>query len=204
MQAIPADQRPALDEFYGVVVINNVVQDAGAASVGQTTFTLNNTNFNLAALWFDPMSLSTEFAAHEFGHGLGLNHSFDDSRRNLGGLPGEYCDPWDIMSAQATYQFNDANWPLAGSPSGGGPGSNAPGLLLMGWIPSANQRRFQNEGQSHPPKINQQIMALAKFVSHEGTDKIQLARFSIIKILSDSAFLADTISVEYLSLLYND
>jgi len=57
------------------------------------------------------------------------------------------------MSAQATYQFVDRNWITAGSPSGGGPGLNAPGLLTMGWMPADNQRRFQFEGDEQVFKI---------------------------------------------------
>ncbi|HZI48387.1 MAG TPA: hypothetical protein VFD75_11375 [Pyrinomonadaceae bacterium] len=144
--AIPADQAPDLDDFYGVVVVNNDVQDGGACYVGQQNLTVNSKAHKLACLWFDPNSLKTEFAAHEFAHGLGMIHSYDDSARNCGGTPGEYCDPWDVMSAQGTYQFIDRNWITAGSPSGSGPGISAPGLLSMGWIPADNQRRFQFEG----------------------------------------------------------
>jgi hypothetical protein len=144
--AIPADQLPDFEAFYGVVVINNAVQDGGSCYTGQQSIIINSKSYNLACVWFDPNSLSTEFAAHEIGHGLGLDHSFDDSGRNCDGRPGEYCDPWDIMSAQNTYQFTDRNWLIAGSPSGGGPGVNAPGLLRMNWIPGTNQRRFQEDG----------------------------------------------------------
>jgi hypothetical protein len=153
LQAIPADQFPDLESFYGVIVINNGVQDAGAAYLGQQSMTINNKSYNLACVWFDANSLSTEFAAHEIAHGLALAHSFDDSGRNCGGKPGEYCDPWDIMSAQRTYQFVDRNWLVAGNASGGGPGLDAPGLLRMGWLPGQNQRRFQNEGDEQTFKI---------------------------------------------------
>jgi hypothetical protein len=151
--AIPADQLPDLDAFYGVVVVNNAVQDGGACYVGQQPLLVNKLSHKLACAWFDPNSLKTEFAAHEIGHGLGLTHSFDDSGRNCGGTPGEYCDPWDIMSAQKTYQFVDRNWITAGNPSGGGPGLSAPGLLTMGWLPADNQRRFQFEGDEQVFKI---------------------------------------------------
>lgn len=141
LQAIPADQFPDLEAFYGVVVVNNAVQDGGACGLGQVPMTVNNKNYKLACLWFDANSLSTQFAAHEIGHALGMDDSFDDSGRNCGGDPGRYCDPWDIMSAQNTYQFVDLNFVTAG----GGPGLSVPGLLKMGWIPSANQRRFDIE-----------------------------------------------------------
>ena len=141
LQAIPTDQMPDLETFYGVVVINNAVQDGGACGLGKVSMTVNNKKYSLACLWFDANSLSTQFAAHEFGHGFGMDDSFDDSGRNCGGEPGRYCDPWDIMSAQRTYQFVDQNFVIAG----GGPGLSMPGLLKMGWIPAANQRRFDIE-----------------------------------------------------------
>lgn len=153
LSAIPADQLPDLDEFWGVVVVNNVVQDGGACSIGQTGLNVNGASHKLACVWFDPDSLKTEFAAQEIAHGLGLDHSFEDSGRNCGGNPGEYCDPWDIMSAQNTYQFTDANWVTAGAASGGGPGMNAPNLLRMGWLNASNQRRFFSDGDEQTFKL---------------------------------------------------
>ena len=141
LQALPADQLPDLEAFYGVVVINNAVQDGGSCGVGPVSMTVSNKNYNLACHWFDANSLSTQFAAHEIGHGLGMDDSFDDSGRDCGGDPGRYCDPWDIMSAQRTYQFVDPNFVVAG----GGPGLSAPGLLKMGWMPAANRKQFDIE-----------------------------------------------------------
>lgn len=166
LQAIPADQRPDFEAFYGVVVVENAVQDGGACYTGQGTLTLNNKKYNLACVWFDPNSLQTQFAGHEIGHGLGLDHSFDDSGRDCGGKPGEYCDPWDIMSAQRTNQFVDRNWLVAGQPSGAGPGLNAPALLAMGWIPADNQRRFQIEGD------NEQTFKLRALSHARGADPL--------------------------------
>ena len=153
VSAIPGNQLPDLDEFWGVVVVNNVVQDGGACYIGQATMSINNVNHNLACVWFDPNSLKTEFAAQEISHGLGLDHSFEDSQRNCGGKPGEYCDPWDMMSAQGTYQFQDANFLTAGAVSGGGPGMNAPNLLTMGWMNASNQRRYFNDSPEQTFKL---------------------------------------------------
>jgi hypothetical protein len=147
LQAIAPDQLPDLTAFQGVIVINNAIQDGGACSTGAVTLTVSNVKYSLACVWFDANSLSTEFAMHEIGHGIGLQHAYDDSGRICANVakPGEYCDPWDIMSAQITAQFVDRNWPIGGNPSGGGPGLSAPGLLKMGWLPADNQRRYQIE-----------------------------------------------------------
>src|ERR1700730_9542932 len=59
--AMPADQLPDLDAFYGVVGIDNVVQDGGACYQGQSALIVNNKSHNLACSWFDPDSLKTEF-----------------------------------------------------------------------------------------------------------------------------------------------
>jgi len=141
LEAIPADDRPALEDFYGVVVINNEVQDGGSCGIGQVGLKVSGKVYTLACQWFDARSLSTQFAAHEFGHGLGLPDSFDDSARSCSADAGRYCDPWDIMSAQQTRQFVDRNFTVAGA----GPGMSAPGLIQLGWIPQNNQRRFDFE-----------------------------------------------------------
>ena len=186
LSALPADQVSDLDDFYGVIVVNNATQDGGACYVGQQALTVNNQSHNLACVWFDPNSLKTEFAAHEIAHGLGMTHSFDDSQRPCGGNPGEYCDPWDIMSAQRTYQFLDRNWITFGGPSGGGPGLNAPGLLNMGWIPSANQREFQFEGD------DEQTFKLRALSHPRGTDPLVV----LLKLGTDTPF-DDVYTVEY-------
>jgi hypothetical protein len=154
LNAIAADQLPDLDRFYGVVVVNNVVQDGGSCvPIGPTRIVVNNKSFNLACVWFDPNSLFTGFAAHEIGHGLGLTHSYDDSQKTCGGAPGEYCDPWDIMSAMATFTFNDGNWTTPGVLGNEGPGLSGPGLIRMGWLPSLNIRNFQVEGGEQTFKL---------------------------------------------------
>ena len=138
LEAVPAALLPDLSSFWGVVAVSNAVADGGACYTGQSTLNVNGVDYQLGCVWFDPNSLFTAFAAHELLHGLGLNHSYDDSGGNCGGNPGEYCDPWDIMSALGTYQFTDTNWVVAGLASRAGPGLDAPGLLKMGWLPSAN------------------------------------------------------------------
>jgi M6 family metalloprotease-like protein len=147
LEAIPPDQARDFGSYYGVIgVCNAGPADASACYTGQQSMTINNQTYNLACVWFDPNSLFTAFAAHEIGHALGLDHSFDNSQNNCGGGPGEYCDPWDIMSAMNTFQFSDRNWLIGGNSSAGGPGMSTPNLARMGWIPSANQRTFELDG----------------------------------------------------------
>src|SRR5262249_27112723 len=69
LNAIPANQLPDLSQFYGVVAINNVVNDGGACNIGPFEMTVNNNKFQLACVWFDPDSLYTAFAAQEIAHG---------------------------------------------------------------------------------------------------------------------------------------
>ena len=70
--------------------------------------------------------------SHEVGHGLGFNHSFsnDTSFQDASwSQPGEYDDPWDMMSAYNV--FGDPGTKFGG----GGPGFNAHHIDEMGWLP---------------------------------------------------------------------
>lgn len=155
LNAIAADQLPDLDQFYGVIVVTNVVKDGGSClPIGPTPITVGNKTFKLACLWFDPFSLYTDFAAHEIGHGLSMAHSYDDAQVSCGGAPGEYCDPWDLMSAMSVFRFNDHNWDVPGQAGFEGPGLSVPGLLRMGWLPSANIRHFQVEAGEQTFKLH--------------------------------------------------
>ncbi len=83
-----------------------------------------------------PTISHSTFLAHETGHTFGYwDHSYDDT--TLTGPyagPGEYRDPWDIMSAMAVYGF--------ATPVGtAGPGINTPYLHKLGFVPA--HRRVQ-------------------------------------------------------------
>jgi len=142
LEAIPSNKVPDFASYYGVIAIGNAQSEGGACHIGQQSMTINNKPYNLACVYFDSSSLWIDFAAHEIGHGLGLNHSFDNAQNicAIGSTVGQYCDPWDIMSAMVTYQFNSGNWKI-----GDGPGMSGPNLLRMGWIPIANMRRYDLE-----------------------------------------------------------
>jgi RNA polymerase subunit RPABC4/transcription elongation factor Spt4 len=72
------------------------------------------------------------FMAHETGHALGLDHSFNDSPKPLDAgndsRPGAYGDLWDIMSYQKTDSYHS---PQLGD---AGPCLAAPTLFKTGWI----------------------------------------------------------------------
>jgi len=124
--AIPASDAARIDfgSYWGVIMVVNHLMGAGACQYGQGSLQIQGKSYSLACVVFDPESMFTAFAAHEVGHGLGMAHSFDAYNHC------EYCDPWDLMSALNTKQFNSLNYPS------GGPGLNVPNLLRMGWIPA--------------------------------------------------------------------
>jgi hypothetical protein len=130
--AIPAAEAASIGfgSYWGIIMVTNHLQDGGACWDGQQWLQIQGVSYLLACVVFDPLSMFTAFAAHEVGHGLGFPHSFDNANHSCGGAPGEYCDPWDIMSALDTYNFDSVVYPTAG------PGVNVPNLFHQGWIPS--------------------------------------------------------------------
>ncbi|KAA0776194.1 hypothetical protein DT250_04260 [Bacillus sp. AR2-1] len=119
--------------FYGIIVILNAQVDSGSVGIQQLTFGSTIKNYGLLVL--DPGAWNNTFAAHEMGHGYGLDHSFDTNPvsydPNDDSRPGAYGDKWDIMSAftfagcSATFQD-----PRFGA---SGPGLNALNHLVLGW-----------------------------------------------------------------------
>ncbi len=84
---------------------------------------------NSAALGSDTVALPE--IAHEFGHGVGLNHSWsnDVTWKDISWAgPGEYDNPWDLMSAANIYV--DQTGDFGGAP----PDLDAQHLDEMGWI----------------------------------------------------------------------
>jgi hypothetical protein len=156
--------------YYGIIMVTNDTADGGACFTGQNQMTINGQNYNLACVVFDPDSMWTAFAAHEVGHGLGFDHSFDNTQRSCGGAPGEYCDQYDVMSAFGTLQFCWPNYPPYGAESGcapgyatggAGPGLNVPNLLVLNAIPQGrivtynignSSQSFTLAALSHPEK----------------------------------------------------
>ena len=84
---------------------------------------------NTGALGGDDVALPE--IAHEFGHGVGLNHSWsnDITWKDVSWAgPGEYDNPWDLMSAANVYVDP------TGAFGGGPPDLDAHHLDELGWI----------------------------------------------------------------------
>jgi hypothetical protein len=82
--------------------------------------------------------------AHEFGHGLNLNHSWtnDYNWYDPPSAGGDYGNPWDTMSYGNVY---DAATPPE-STNGGGPGLDAYHLDALGWIPLSRILNVGSDG----------------------------------------------------------
>lgn len=87
---------------------------------------------NCCALGSDQVALPE--LAHEFGHGIDLEHSFsnDSNYHNAcWAQPGEYDNPWDLMSAANVFVDPTHDW------GGGPPFLDAYHQDEMGWIPQS-------------------------------------------------------------------
>jgi M6 family metalloprotease-like protein len=147
-ESVSGSDAQAIDfgSYWGIAVITNHHQDGGACYVGQAPLAIHGRTYNLGCVILDRDSMFTAFAAHEIGHGLGLPHSFDNTRRSCGGGgPGEYCDKWDIMSALVTYRFEWPNYPHGNS---AGPGMNVPNLLSLNALPPGRVANLPLIGQN--------------------------------------------------------
>jgi len=112
---------------YHIAVMVNAAFDAGSAG-GRVILD--------AGSWDD-----LSFAAHEMGHGYGLDHSFSSGPSGCASN-GEYGDAWDIMSAMCVSTRH------AGAYRDGGPGLAGPYLDRLGWLPIHRVYTLGQEGTS--------------------------------------------------------
>ncbi len=98
-----------------------------------------------------PYSLTLEFFAHEVLHTWGIGHSFSDdqSRTKKNRLAwAEYDNPWDIMSAEASFGYNN------GLNKSVGPGLNIFGLEQMEWVSAESLIDIDSNDSSQDVVIN--------------------------------------------------
>jgi hypothetical protein len=115
-----------LSDYFRVIVILNAEVDFGAVP-GRDRQGI----FRPSGVVLDPQAWNVTLAAHEMGHVLGLPHSFNTSglRIEQGSGPGEYGDPWDVMSALSVFFMQTGRF------GPGGPGLNVPHLIALGRLP---------------------------------------------------------------------
>jgi M6 family metalloprotease-like protein len=124
-------------DYYGIIAILNATIDSGSVGNGDVSLYLDGQTKTYALTNLDPGAWNATFAAHEMGHGYGLEDSFDSWHTktcDTWGGPGAYCDSWDIMSAVT---FGNLDPTFTGAHFGSsGPGLNAASRNMLGWIPS--------------------------------------------------------------------
>jgi M6 family metalloprotease-like protein len=128
-------------DYFGIITVYNEVSDSGAAAEGPINIYLNGRTKPYAVVAFDPLSLGVTFAAHEMGHGFGWPHSYDNTQNLCGGGPGEYCDPWDIMSAMNVSSYESTTFGTSG------PGANAFNRSRRGWLGDDRTFVYDHRGQ---------------------------------------------------------
>lgn len=100
---------------------------------------------------FLPADVNVGAAAHESGHGIGLQHSYsnDPNYRNASWAAiGEYDNPWDVMSWANAFSMVTTSF------GSGPPGLTAFHLDRMGWLPHSRIVTFGADG------INNQTITL--------------------------------------------
>ncbi|HEX8967845.1 MAG TPA: hypothetical protein VF937_08205, partial [Chloroflexota bacterium] len=118
-------------KYYGVIAMLNAKRDSGAVNTGPLLTTLGGKNGSWGAVVLDPAGAQdVSWGAHEMGHAFGLNHSYDTALQPCVNpkSPGEYCDPYDQMGYENSW--NSFETSEFGSSA---PGMTAPNLVKMGF-----------------------------------------------------------------------
>jgi hypothetical protein len=107
----------------------------------------------------DPAGWFTSNACHEIGHALGLSHSFGSYAAPQN--HGEYGDPWDLMSAHATFEYPTGN----ATNGNAGPWLAAPQLRLKDWVPHERVMSFPIDAMT----LHDRVLRLAA-INHPEAD----------------------------------
>lgn len=141
--------------YYSVIAILNAQVDSGGQG---------------GRVLLDPLAWFPSFAAHEMGHGYGLDHTFDDTGTvydpNSDSRPGSYGDGWDIMSAMV---FGNSDPTFTNRFGTSGPGLNALNLEKKGWLEAQRVSTWDHTSQTvtlaalNLPGANGHLMAKVPF-----------------------------------------
>jgi hypothetical protein len=129
--------------FRNIVVITNTEGDY-TGFVQELTFGGGRRPYGITILWG---GLAADGAAQEMAHGYSLGHSWST---RAPGVPEplferEYGDPYDVMSAFATYGYTIPYYGYRG-----GPGFNGPNREWFGWLPGARVVAYSTAGCGSP------------------------------------------------------
>jgi hypothetical protein len=149
----------------GFLVVINELIDSGADGAGRVLL--------------DPGAWNPTFIAHEMGHVLGLDHSFDTRpvSWDVGsdGRPGAYGESLDIMSAQ-TFAVLPASFPGPLGPTG--PGLNAVNREKLGWLPEEKIRTLHKEVGGTPISL----------ITLGALDNLNVVEHLMVKITAEGVY----------------
>jgi hypothetical protein len=142
----------ATDNGGSASQLQNCVNASGIATTGHKVLsasTVQNGTQNIgvgSGVKVDTCGMFPGVLGQEVLHSYGVWHAFNTNRDgtlpSCGGSPGEYCDPWDVMSAKSSYMYSNSRFPGCGTGfgnPGSGPNVNMAYKDVSGWIPNARK-----------------------------------------------------------------